>query len=164
MGLFNEHKPTDQIPTNVQQGPPGPQGIGFKIDSNNNYDMQNKKLVNANPGTNAKDVINKSQLDAKTDLLQDASSGTVVNNKAVIYSNTGSIHTKSVYFEDIPGPDDGGLSDQMRLLTPHQSYNNIHLNIPDLKNFDGFGGRPSSEMMITSVDQTVTGKKNVSKY
>ena len=46
----------------------------------------------------------------------------------------------------------------MRLLTPHQSYNNIHLNIPYLINYDGNGGRRSSEMMVTSVDQTVTGK------
>ena len=38
-------------------------------------------------------------------------------------------------------------------------YNNIYLTIPDLKNYDGFGGRRSSEMMITSVDQSVTGKK-----
>ena len=163
MGIFNEqiHVPTDKISTNVQgqQGPPGPQGIGFKLDPNNNYDMQNKKLVNVDSGTNAEDAINNSQLDTKTILLQNASPGTVVNNKAVIYSDTGSVHTKSVYFEDIPGPGDDGLSNQMRLLTPHQSFNNIHLNIPDLKNYDGNGGRMSSEMMVTSVDQTVTGKK-----
>ena len=161
MGIFNEQIPTDKISTNVQgqQGPPGPQGIGFKLDPNNNYDMQNKKLVNVDSGTNAEDAINNSQLDTKTILLQNASPGTVVNNKAVIYSDTGSVHTKSVYFEDIPGPGDDGLSNQMRLLTPHQSFNNIHLNIPDLKNFDGNGGRMSSEMMVTSVDQTVTGKK-----
>ena len=161
MGIFNEQIPTDKISTNVQgqQGPPGPQGIGFKLDPNNNYDMQNKKLVNVDSGTNAEDAINNSQLDTKTILLQNASPGTVVNNKAVIYSDTGSVHTKSVYFEDIPGPGDDGLSNQMRLLTPHQSFNNIHLNIPDLKNYDGNGGRISSEMMVTSVDQTVTGKK-----
>ena len=161
MGIFNEQIPTDKISTNFpgQQGPPGPQGIGFKLDSNNNYDMQNKKLVNVDSATNSEDAINKSQLDIKTALLQDASSGTVVNNKAVIYSNTGLVHTKSVYFEDIPGPGDDGVSNQMRLLTPHQSFNNIHFNIPDLKNYDGNGGRMSSEMMVTSVDQTVTGKK-----
>ena len=161
MGIFNEQIPTDKISTNVQgqQGPPGPQGIGFKLDPNNNYDMQNKKLVNVDSGTNAEDAINNSQLDTKTILLQNASPGTVVNNKAVIYSDTGSVHTKSVYFEDIPGPGDDGVSNQMRLLTPHQSFNNIHLNIPDLKNYDGNGGRMSSEMMVTSVDQTVTGKK-----
>ena len=161
MGIFNEQIPTDKISTNVQgqRGPPGPQGIGFKLDPNNNYDMQNKKLVNVDSGTNAEDAINNSQLDTKTILLQNASPGTVVNNKAVIYSDTGSVHTKSVYFEDIPGPGDDGVSNQMRLLTPHQSFNNIHLNIPDLKNYDGNGGRMSSEMMVTSVDQTVTGKK-----
>ena len=140
-------------------GDKGDPGDGYKLTSDGNYDIENKKLVNVNPGTNAKDVINKSQLDTKTDLLQDASSGTVVNNKAVIYSGTGSVHTKSVYFEDIPGPGDHGLSNQIRLLTPHQSFNNIHLNIPDLKNYDGNGGRMSSEMMVTSVDQTVTGKE-----
>ena len=140
-------------------GDEGDPGDGYKLTSDGNYDIENKKLANVNPGTNAKDVINKSQLDTKTDLLQDASSGTVVNNKAVIYSGTGSVHTKSVYFEDIPGPGDDGVSNQMRLLTPHQSFNNIHLNIPDLKNYDGNGGRMSSEMMVTSVDQTVTGKK-----
>ena len=44
-------------------------------------------------------------------------------------------------------------------MTEHQSYPNIHLNIPDLHNFDGHGGRPKSELMVTSVKQTVTGKK-----
>ena len=151
--------PTGKKGEKGDKGDKGDSGSGYKLTSDGNVDIENKKLVNVNPGTNAKDVINKSQLDTKTDLLQDASSGTVVNNKAVIYSNTGSVHTKSVYFEDIPGPDDDGVSNQMRLLTQHQSYNNIHLNIPDLKNFDGGGGRPSSEMMVTSVEQPVTGKK-----
>ena len=27
-------------------------GIGFKLDANNDYDMQNKKLVNVKQGTN----------------------------------------------------------------------------------------------------------------
>ena len=44
-------------------------------------------------------------------------------------------------------------------MTEHQSYPNIHLNIPDLHNFNGHGGRPKSELMVTSVEQTVTGKK-----
>ena len=79
-----------------------------------------------------------------------------MNDKAVIYSGTGSVHAQNLYLKDAP---DDGLSNELRILTPHQSYNNIHLNIPDLKNFNGYGGRPSSEMMITSVDQTVTGKK-----
>ena len=40
-------------------------GIGFKLDSDNNYDMQNKKLVNVKQGTNNNDVITKSQLDSE---------------------------------------------------------------------------------------------------
>ena len=40
-------------------------GIGFKLDANNDYDMQNKKLVNAKEGTNNNDVVTKSQLDSE---------------------------------------------------------------------------------------------------
>ena len=40
-------------------------GIGFKLDSNNDYDMQNKKLVNVKQGTNNNDVVIKSQLDSE---------------------------------------------------------------------------------------------------
>ena len=40
-------------------------GIGFKLDANNDYDMQNKKLVNVKQGTNNNDVVTKSQLDGK---------------------------------------------------------------------------------------------------
>ena len=82
--------------------------------------------------------------------------GDVVNDKAVIYSNTGAVHANSLYIED---PPDQGNSNEVRIMTEHQSYPNIHLNIPDLHNFDGHGGRPKSELMVTSVEQTVTGKK-----
>ena len=40
-------------------------GIGFKLDANNDYDMQNKKLVNVEKGTNNDDVVTKSQLDSE---------------------------------------------------------------------------------------------------
>ena len=40
-------------------------GIGFKLDANNDYDMQNKKLVNVKQGTNNNDVVTKSQLDGE---------------------------------------------------------------------------------------------------
>ena len=40
-------------------------GIGFKLDANNDYDMQNKKLVNVKKGTNNNDVVTKSQLDGE---------------------------------------------------------------------------------------------------
>ena len=40
-------------------------GIGFKLDANNDYDMQNKKLVNVKQGTNNNDVVTISQLDSE---------------------------------------------------------------------------------------------------
>ena len=118
--------------------------------------MQNKKLTNVKSGTEKNDAVNKSQLDATTNLLHGSRAGDVVNDKAVIYSNTGAVHANSLYIED---PPDQGNSNEVRIMTEHQSYPNIHLNIPDLHNFDGHGGRPKSELMVTSVEQTVTGKK-----
>ena len=137
----------------VQRGLPG---VGFKLTVTGDYDMQNKKLTNVKSGTDSNDAVNKSQLDATTNLLHGSRAGNVVNDKAVIYSNTGAVHANSLYIED---PPDQGNSNEVRIMTEHQSYPNIHLNIPDLHNFDGHGGRPKSELMVTSVEQTVTGKK-----
>ena len=80
----------------------------------------------------------------------------VMSSMIKLYSNTGAVHANSLYIED---PSDQGNSNEVRIMTEHQSYPNIHLNIPDLHNFDGHGGRPKSELMVTSVEQTVTGKK-----
>ena len=89
--------------------------------------------------------------------MLDNAPGDVRANKAVIYSNSGSVHTNSIYLQDTP--DGAGSSNDVRLLTEHQSYENIHLNIPDLKNFDGHGGRAKSEIMVTSTEQHITGRK-----
>ena len=137
----------------VQRGLPG---VGFKLTVAGDYDMQNKKLTNVKSGTDSNDAVNKSQLDATTNLLHGSRAGDVVNDKAVIYSNTGAVHANSLYIED---PPDQGNGNEVRIMTEHQSYPNIHLNIPDLHNFDGHGGRPKSELMVTSVEQTVAGKK-----
>ena len=137
----------------VQKGLPG---VGFKLTVTGDYDMQNKKLTNVKSGTDSNDAVNKSQLDATTNLLHGSRAGDVVYDKAVIYSDTGAVHANSLYIED---PSDQGNSNEVRIMTEHQSYPNIHLNIPDLHNFDGHGGRPKSELMVTSVEQTVTGKK-----
>ena len=137
----------------VQKGLPG---VGFKLTVTGDYDMQNKKLTNVKSGTDSNDAVNKSQLDATTNLLHGSRAGDVVNDKAVIYSDTGAVHANSLYIED---PSDQGNSNEVRIMTEHQSYPNIHLNIPDLHNFDGHGGRPKRELMVTSVEQTVTGKK-----
>ena len=154
MGIFNEHSSPSNSAANT--GTVGRPGIGFKLTDTGDYDMQNKKLTNVKSGTDSNDAANKSQLDSSTILLQGSRAGDVVNDKAVIYSNTGTVHARSLYLLD--DPQDGNRN-EVRLETPHQSYGNIHLNIPDLHNFDGYGGRPKSEVMVTSVEQTVTGKK-----
>ena len=157
MGIFNEHSSSSSFTTGgfrtvPLQGAAGPQGIGFKLTQNGNYDIQNKKLVNVKQGADPNDVVTKSQIK-----LLDNARGDVRANKAVIYSNSGSVHTNSIYLQDTP--DGAGSSNDVRLLTEHQSYENIHLNIPDLKNFDGHGGRAKSEIMVTSTEQHITGRK-----
>ena len=157
MGIFNEHSSSSSFTTGgcrtvPLQGPAGPQGIGFKLTQNGNYDIQNKKLVNVKQGADPNDAVTKSQIQ----LLDNAPSN-VQADKAVIYGNTGSVHTNSIYLQDTS--DGAGSSNDVRLLTEHQSYENIHLHIPDLQNFDGYGGRAKSEIMVTSTEQHVTGRK-----
>ena len=156
MSYSNGLLPDQSYQAANKYGQRGLPGVGFKLTVTGDYDMQNKKLTNVKSGTEKYDAVNKSQLDATTNLLHGSRAGDVVNDKAVIYSNTGAVHANSLYIED---PPDQGNSNEVRIMTEHQSYPNIHLNIPDLHNFDGHGGRPKSELMVTSVEQTVTGKK-----
>ena len=156
MSYSNGLLPDQSYQTANKYGQRGLPGVGFKLMVTGDYDMQNKKLTNVKSGTDLNDAVNKSQLDTTTNLLHGSRTGDVVNDKAVIYSNTGAVHANSLYIED---PPDQGNSNEVRIMTEHQSYPNIHLNIPDLHNFDGHGGRPKSELMVTSVEQTVTGKK-----
>ena len=151
MGIFNDETTSTSGSGSIgQQGPPG---VGFILTDNGDYNLQNKKMVNVKQGTDPNDAVTKSQIQ----LLDGAKPGAVVNNKSVIYSNTGSVHTNSIYLQDIP--DGAGSSNDVRLMTEHQSYENIHLHIPDLKNFDGYGGRAKSEIMVTSTEQHITGRK-----
>ena len=156
MSYSNGLLPDQSYQTANKYGQRGLPGVGFKLMITGDYDMQNKKLTNVKSGTEKNDAVNKSQLDATTNLLHGSRAGDVVYDKAVIYSNTGAGHANSLYIED---PSDQGNSNEVRIMTEHQSYPNIHLNIPDLHNFNGHGGRPKSELMVTSVEQTVTGKK-----
>ena len=135
-----------------ERGERGFPGVGFKLDENGNYDIQNKKLVNVKQGTNPNDAVTNSQIQSL-----DNSPGNVQADKAVIYSNMGSVHTNSVYLQDIP--DGAGSFNSVRLMTEHQSYDDIHLHVPDLQNFDGYGGRKKSEIMVTSTEQHITGRK-----
>ena len=49
----------------TSRGLRGLPGIGFKLDDNNDYDIQNKKMVNVKQGTHNNDVVTKSQLDSE---------------------------------------------------------------------------------------------------
>ena len=82
-------------------------------------------------GINNNDAVTKKkQLDTKTSLLDGARThGSIVNNKAVIYSQSGAVHAKSFYLQD-------KNEDDVRILTDNQDFDNVHLFVPNLKNFD----------------------------
>ena len=152
MGIFNEHSSSssDTISSGVQ-GPPGPQGppgIGFNLDANNNFNLENKKLINVKPGTNNNDVVTKSQIQYLDGVLP----AQVTKNKAVIYSPSGSVHTNDLYLKDKNGQ-------EVHFYNEDQDLNQCRLYVPNLKNNDSYGGRLKSDIMVTSIDQTIPGKK-----
>ena len=49
------------------KGPRGATGAGFKLTSDGNYDLENKKLTNVADATKQDDAVTKSQLDNKPD-------------------------------------------------------------------------------------------------
>ena len=153
MGLFNEYSSetkTDSSNTRIIQA------IGFKLDGEGNFDIENKKLTNVKNGDKNNDVMNKSQIESyvsnKTIYLKNVNPGQVINNKAVIYSNTGSVHSNALYLKDQYGQ-------ETILHNEDQDDNQIRLYIPNLKNNDSFGGRLKSSIVITSISQTIEGKK-----
>ena len=79
MGIFNDIETTHATGSG-RRGQQGPQGIGFKLTSAGDYDLQNEKLTNVEQGTDPNDAVINSQIQ----LLDGAQSGTVVNDKAVI--------------------------------------------------------------------------------
>ena len=156
MGLFNEHSSTSKTDSSSTQGPSGPQGIGYKLNANGNFDIENKKLTNVKNGDMDKDVMTKSQIEGyvsnKTQYIDNINPGEVKNNKAAIYSNTGSLHSNSLYLKD-------QYKQEVILHTENQDDNQIRLYIPNLKNNDSFGGRLKSSLVITSLDQIIEGRK-----
>ena len=105
MGLFNEHSSSSSdTASSAPKGLPGPKGDGYKIDANGNYDIENKKLTNVKNGDMDHDVMVKSQIEGyvnnKTQYLDGVLPAQVTNNKAVIYSPSGSIHTNDLYLKD----------------------------------------------------------------
>ena len=156
MGLFNEHSSTNTDTSTGVQGQPGPPGIGYKLTSDGDYDIQNKKLTNVKNGDADHDVMIKSQIEGyvsnKTQYLDGVNPGQVINNKAVIYSQSGSIHTNDLYLKDKNGQ-------EVHFYNEDQDLNQCRLYVPNLKNNDSYGGRLKSSVMVTSINQTIEGKK-----
>ena len=162
MGLFNEHGSSTSDGAALgtgAQGPPGPKGEkgdGFKIDANGNYDIENKKLSNVKNGDMDHDVMVKSQIEGyvsnKTQYLDGVLPAQVTNNKAVIYSQSGSIHTNDLYLKDKNGQ-------EVHFYNEDQDLNQCRLYVPNLKNNDSYGGRLKSSVVVTSINQTIEGKK-----
>ena len=156
MGLFNEHSSTTKTDSSSTQGIPGPQGIGYKLDANGNFNIENKKLTNVQNGDMDKDVMTKSQIEGyvtnKTQYLDGVLPAKVTNNKAVIYSPSGGIHSNGLYLRDQNGQ-------ESHFINELQDLNQCRLYIPNLKDNDSFGGRLKSSVMVTSINQTIEGKK-----
>ena len=156
MGLFNEHSSTTKTDSSSTQGPSGPQGIGYKLDANGNFDIENKKLTNVQNGDMDRDVMTKSQIKGyvsnKTQYLDGVLPAKVTNNKAVIYSSSGGIHSNGLYLRDQNGQ-------ESHFINELQDLNQCRLYIPNLKDNDSYGGRLKSSIMVTSINQTIEGKK-----
>ena len=205
MGISNDniHNPHTVNPgaTYGQRGPPGP---GFKLTSDGNYDIDNKKLTNvATPTTNA-DAATKKYIDDHVTnvhqtgyLKKDGSvamtgdlnvGGHKITNLATPTTQTGA--TTKKYVDDglnlkvaqsqvMTGdaeagklvkylPDKGIITpklyvpdqynDSVILEAEEQDYDDVHLKIPNLKNYDGREGRRKSSIVVDSLDNTLTGK------
>ena len=156
MSFYNGILNHDDNHESSQGGQRGLPGIGYKLTSDGDYDIQNKKLTNVKLGDADNDVMVKNQIEGyvsnKTQYIDDINPGQVKSNKAVIYSNTGSIHSNSLYLKDQYGQ-------ETIFHNEDQDDNQIRLYIPNLKNYDSFGGRLKSSLVITSLDQIIEGRK-----
>ena len=156
MSFYNGILNHDDNHESSQGGQRGLPGIGYKLTSDGDYDIQNKKLTNVKLGDADNDVMVKNQIEGyvsnKTQYIDDINPGQVKSNKAVIYSNTGSIHSNSLYLKDQYGQ-------ETIFHNEDQDDNQIRLYIPNLKNNDSFGGRLKSSLVITSLDQIIEGRK-----
>ena len=62
MGIFNELETTSHTAGVGRRGKQGLQGIGFKLTSTGDYDVQNEKLTNVEQGTDPNDAVINSQI------------------------------------------------------------------------------------------------------
>ena len=138
------------------KGEKGDPGVDFKLTEEGDYDIQNKKLVNVSNGDGEHDVMVKSQIEGcvtnKTKYLDGVLPAQVLNNKAVIYSPSGGVHSRAFYLRDENG-------EEVHFISDTQDLNQCRLYILNLKNNDSYGGRLKSSIVISSTEQTIEGKK-----
>ena len=76
--------------------------------------------------------------------------------KLVRYLPDEGIITPKLYIED-------DFNDSVIIKSDDQDFDDMNLYIPNIKNYDGVGGRTRSEIIVTSTDQTITGGKTFQK-
>ena len=79
-------------------------------------------------------------------------SGNAEADKLVKYLADKGIITSKLYIED-------EFNDSVIIKVDDQDFDDMPLYIPNLKNYDGVGGRRRSEIIVTSTDQFITGKR-----
>ena len=140
-----------------QRGLPG---VGYALTNDGNYDIQNKKLTNIKAGTNSGDALRKDQIDSalvgKINTSEAAPTPDPVGGKLVRYTNDDGLVTKRVYVEDQFG-------DSIILESENQDFDDVSLFIPNLKNYDAIAGRRKSNVLVSSVDNNLTGENHFTK-
>ena len=181
MGLFND-KQISQTPDVVgQQGPPGPQGVGFKMTTHGNYDMDNKILFNVKTQDDVPDdsdyntikkdyesVVNKEYLknnflkrDSKTQTFFDLK-GYSIQNSEVYDPNSWNDKTitnkQYVDMKDDLKADKTELNKKADLSTnDEQTFKSI-INVPD---FDQGYSNMTNVMNKGYIDQKLDMKTTV---
>jgi len=99
-----------------------------------NLNMNNNKIINLAGGVDDGDAMNKKQINEyvgqQTILLKDTLPGKVTNNKAVIYSSSGSVHADSLYLKD-------QYEQEVRFIVEDQNNMTMHLYLPNLLDLMG---------------------------
>ena len=77
--------------------------------------------------------------------------GNAEAGKLVKYLPDKGMITPKMYIEDEFG-------DSVIIKSEDQDYDDVHLYIPNLKNYDGISGRRKSNIMVNSINNNMTGK------
>ena len=144
MGIFNDniHNP-HSVNTGSTKGPVGPPGPGFKLTRDGNYNIDGKRLTNVGAPTDDDDATTKEYVDDELNSKVANSQimgGNAEAGKLVKYLPDKGMITPKMYIEDEFG-------DSVIIKSEDQDYDDVHLHIPNLQNYDGISGRRKSSIM-----------------